>query len=134
MSKTSARFNLADISRATKAAKAEGAAAVEVLPDGTIRIVINEMHCDEKPETEDDERDLADALYSARAVCAIFERASAMLERRTIFRPPRAATIKRAVSESALGRCCRKSLFASLNTNSPSRRRGDLINVWGEAS
>ena len=40
MSKTSARFNLADISRATKAAKAEGAAAVEVLPDGTIRIVI----------------------------------------------------------------------------------------------
>ena len=106
MSKTSARFNLADISRATKAAKAEGAAAVEVLPDGTIRIVINEMHCDEKPETEDDERDLADALYSARAVCAIFARASAMLERRTIFRPPRAATIKRAVSESALGRCC----------------------------
>ena len=53
MSKTSARFNLADIGRATKAAKAEGAAAVEVLPDGTIRIVINEMHCDEKPETED---------------------------------------------------------------------------------
>ena len=96
MSKTSARFNLADISRATKAAKAEGAAAVEVLPDGTIRIVINEMHCDEKPETEDDERDLADALYSARAVCAIFERASAMLERRTIFRPPRAATIKKS--------------------------------------
>ena len=42
MSKTSARFNLADISRATKAAKAEGAAAVEVLPDGTIRIVICE--------------------------------------------------------------------------------------------
>ena len=41
MSKTSARFNLADISRATKAAKAEGAAAVEVLTDGTIRIVIN---------------------------------------------------------------------------------------------
>ena len=63
MSKTSARFNLADISRATEAAKAEGAAAVEILPDGTIRIVINEMHCDEKPETEDDERDLADALY-----------------------------------------------------------------------
>ena len=50
MSKTSARFNLADISRATKAAKAEGAAAVEVLPDGTIRIVITETHCDEKPE------------------------------------------------------------------------------------
>jgi hypothetical protein len=52
MSKTSARVNLADISRATKAAKAEGAAAVEVLPDGTIRIVINQTHCDEKPEPE----------------------------------------------------------------------------------
>ena len=54
MSKTSARFNLADISRATKAAKAEGAAAVEVLPDGTIRIVIAETHCgDAKPEAEE---------------------------------------------------------------------------------
>ncbi len=50
MSKTSARFNLADISRATKAAKAEGAAAVEILPDGTIRILLNETHCDEKPK------------------------------------------------------------------------------------
>jgi len=38
--------------------------------------------------------------------------------------------ISRAVND----RCCRKSLFASLNTNSPSCRRGDLINVWGEAS
>ena len=53
MSKTSARFNLADISRATKAAKAEGAAAVEVLPDGTIRIVIAETHCDAKPKPEE---------------------------------------------------------------------------------
>jgi hypothetical protein len=53
MSKTSARFNLADISRATKAAKAEGAAAVEVLPDGTIRIVIAEPRCDEKREPEE---------------------------------------------------------------------------------
>ena len=86
MSKTSARFNLADISRATEAAKAEGAAAVEVLPDGTIRIVINEMHCDEKPETEDDERDLLTLFILPRM--RDFERASAMLERRTIFRPP----------------------------------------------
>jgi len=53
MSKTSARFNLADISRATKAAKAEGAVAVEVLPDGTIRIVINDTRCNEKPEPEE---------------------------------------------------------------------------------
>jgi hypothetical protein len=53
MSKTAARFTLADISRAAKAAKAEGAAAVEVLPDGTIRIVIAETHKDEaKPEAE----------------------------------------------------------------------------------
>lgn len=58
MSKTSARFNLADISRATKAAKAEGAAAVEVLPDGTIRIVISEPQYGEKPEpTEPKHRD-----------------------------------------------------------------------------
>ena len=40
----------------------------------------------------------------------------------------------RVVTTSALGRYCRKSLFALLMINSPSRRRGDLINVWGEAS
>jgi hypothetical protein len=42
MSKTSARFNLADISRATKAAKAEGAAAVDAtphVPEGDARSV-----------------------------------------------------------------------------------------------
>ena len=53
MSKTASRFTLTDISRAAKAAKAEGAAAVEVLPDGTIRIVIAEARCDEKPEPEE---------------------------------------------------------------------------------
>jgi hypothetical protein len=53
MTRTSARFNLADISRATRAAKEQGAVAVEVLPDGTIRIVINETHCDEKPASEE---------------------------------------------------------------------------------
>jgi len=53
MSKTAARFNLADISRATRAAVAEGASAVEVLPDGTIRIVIAETPRDEKPEPEE---------------------------------------------------------------------------------
>ena len=31
----------------------------------------------------------------------------------------------------AFDRCYRKSLFALLMTNSPSRRRGDLTNVWG---
>jgi hypothetical protein len=38
MSKTAARFSLADISRATRAAKEQGAEAVEILCDGTIRI------------------------------------------------------------------------------------------------
>jgi hypothetical protein len=38
--KTTARFTLADIVRATRAAKEQGAAAVDVLPDGTIRIRI----------------------------------------------------------------------------------------------
>ncbi|MDA9400782.1 hypothetical protein [Bradyrhizobium sp. CCBAU 45389] len=53
MSKTAARFTLADISRAAKAAKAEGAVAVEVLPNGTIRILIAETACDGKPEPEE---------------------------------------------------------------------------------
>jgi hypothetical protein len=56
MSKTAARFNLADISRATKAAKAEGAAAVEVLPDGTIRIIMNDIRCND-PKAEPPVRD-----------------------------------------------------------------------------
>jgi hypothetical protein len=42
MSKTAARFTLSDISRAARAAREQGATAVEVLPDGTIRIVISE--------------------------------------------------------------------------------------------
>jgi hypothetical protein len=45
MSKTAARFTLADIVRATRAAKEHGAEAVEVRPDGTIRIVIADKHC-----------------------------------------------------------------------------------------
>ena len=35
------------------------------------------------------------------------------------------------VTNEVFDRCCRKSLFALLMTNSPSRRRGDLTNVWG---
>jgi hypothetical protein len=46
MSKTAARFTLADIARATRAAKDQGAAAVEILPDGTIRVVIADHHKD----------------------------------------------------------------------------------------
>ena len=51
MSKTAARFTLADIARATRAAKEQGAEAVEIRPDGTIVVVI--AHKEEaKPEVE----------------------------------------------------------------------------------
>jgi hypothetical protein len=53
MSKTAARFTLADIARAVRAAKEQGAAAVEILPDGTIRVVINSnQRAETKPESE----------------------------------------------------------------------------------
>jgi hypothetical protein len=53
MSKTAARFTLADIARATRAAKEQGAEAVEILPDGTIRVIIMREHKDEaEPEAE----------------------------------------------------------------------------------
>ncbi|MGY8663130.1 hypothetical protein Q3C01_12270 [Bradyrhizobium sp. UFLA05-109] len=53
--KTTARFTLADISRATRAAKEQGAAAVDILRDGTIRIRMSLTGADEiedKPETK----------------------------------------------------------------------------------
>lgn len=46
MSRTPARFNQADIARTIRAAKQAGAGAVELLPDGTIRIC---LECVEKP-------------------------------------------------------------------------------------
>ena len=53
MSKTAARFTLADIARAIRAAKEQGAAAVEILPDGTIRVVISiKDKCETKSEAE----------------------------------------------------------------------------------
>ena len=53
MTKTAARFTLADIARATRAAKEQGAEAVEIKPDGTIRVIISGTHKDEaKPEAE----------------------------------------------------------------------------------
>jgi hypothetical protein len=51
MSKMAARFTLADIARATRAAKQEGAAAVDVLPNGTIRVVLHQED-KVKPEAE----------------------------------------------------------------------------------
>jgi hypothetical protein len=41
MSRTPARFTQADVARAIRAAKQAGANAVELLPDGTIRICLN---------------------------------------------------------------------------------------------
>ena len=52
MSRTAARFTLADIARAIRAAKEQGAAVVEILPDGTIRISINNDKDKTKPEAE----------------------------------------------------------------------------------
>jgi hypothetical protein len=40
MSKTAARFTLADVNRTIRAAKEQGAEVVEILPDGTIRVII----------------------------------------------------------------------------------------------
>jgi len=59
MSKTAARFSLADIARATRAAKEQGAEAVEILRDGTIRVIIaGVQHKDEaKPEAKRNFRD-----------------------------------------------------------------------------
>jgi len=55
VSKTAGRFSLADIARATRAAKEQGAQGVVIQPDGTILIVLaGEHHCSEtaKPEAE----------------------------------------------------------------------------------
>jgi hypothetical protein len=51
MSKTAARFTLADIARATRAAKEQGAKAIELLPNGTIRVIIAQED-EAKPEAE----------------------------------------------------------------------------------
>ena len=42
MSRTPARHTQADVARSIRAAKQAGAAAVELRPDGTIRIVISQ--------------------------------------------------------------------------------------------
>jgi hypothetical protein len=58
MSKTSARFTLADIARVVRASKEQGAEAVEIKPDGTIKVIITDAHHDEaKPEAEKKFRD-----------------------------------------------------------------------------
>jgi hypothetical protein len=57
MSKTAARFTLADIARATRAARQEGAEAVEIKPDGTIRLLIKVAKDDTHPKAEPQYRD-----------------------------------------------------------------------------
>lgn len=53
MSRTPARVTQADVARAIRAAKQTGAGAVEVLPDGTIRIQIAPAAAPAEPETGD---------------------------------------------------------------------------------
>jgi hypothetical protein len=50
MTRTPARITQADVARAIRAAKQAGAGAVELLPDGTIRISLTK----DKPETQDE--------------------------------------------------------------------------------
>jgi hypothetical protein len=52
VSRTPARFTQPDIARATKAAKQAGAMAVELRPDGTIRIVLAGEKEPAEPERE----------------------------------------------------------------------------------
>jgi len=50
MTKTAARFTLADIARATRAAKEQGAEAVELKPDGTVKIILHDKDADKPTE------------------------------------------------------------------------------------
>lgn len=55
MSRTPARTTQADIARAIRAAKQAGAGAIELLPDGTIRINLagdKQTESRDEPETE----------------------------------------------------------------------------------
>jgi hypothetical protein len=55
MSRTPARFTQADVARSIRAAKQAGAGAVELLPDGTIRINLDGPDKPEKPVEPDQE-------------------------------------------------------------------------------
>jgi hypothetical protein len=50
MSRTPARCTQADLARSIRAAKQAGAGAVELLPDGTIRIVLDERERAARPD------------------------------------------------------------------------------------
>jgi hypothetical protein len=55
MSRTPARFTQADVARSIRAAKQAGAGAVELLPDGSIRIILDRRDEPEKPVEPDPE-------------------------------------------------------------------------------
>jgi hypothetical protein len=55
MSRTPARFTQADVARTIRAAKQAGAGAVELLPDGTIRIRLDEPEKPAQPVEPDRE-------------------------------------------------------------------------------
>lgn len=52
MSRTPAKFTQADVARAVRAALQAGAGAVELRPDGTIRIGLQAEPAGDKPENE----------------------------------------------------------------------------------
>jgi hypothetical protein len=52
MSRTPARFTQPDVARAIRAAKQAGATAVELRPDGTIRIALSGEKATTEPEQE----------------------------------------------------------------------------------
>jgi hypothetical protein len=56
MSRTPARCTQADLARSIRAAKQAGAGAVELLPDGTIRIILDER--DKPAQPVDPEREV----------------------------------------------------------------------------
>ena len=55
MSRTAARFTQADVARTIRAAKQAGAGAVELLPDGTIRIRLDRSEKSDPPVEADGE-------------------------------------------------------------------------------
>lgn len=57
MSRTPARITQADVARALRAAKAAGAAAIKLLPDGTIKIELQQEPAD-KPQAVGDKHDI----------------------------------------------------------------------------
>jgi len=56
VSRTPARFTQADLNRAIRAAKQAGAAAVLVMPDGTIRIELQPQEAAKPVEKDEEER------------------------------------------------------------------------------